>query len=130
MKEKKLNTLKHLLQEENILNSFFVNRKMNKSELSQIVNSMGMSMSDMNSDDLDSIVSNLSEIELACGEVPGTKNSSSKSLNQFKQNYSKLQYLMSLSLCVVDLLMSEDLTNEERIFILNKCTMEIKNQGK
>lgn len=120
--------LSHLLQDHKILKSFDVNRKVTKQELTKIAKSMGIDIDKVELDELHSIVATISHIEYSCGEVPGTKKSSSRSLQQFQSNYDKLNRLLSLSICVSDLLKIEKLTTNEMIFILNKCIVDLQNE--
>jgi hypothetical protein len=77
-------------------------------------------------DDISSIIATISQIEYSCGDVPGTKNSSSRSLKQFKDNYQKLNKLITYAFCVMDLLDGENLSTNEKLFILNKCVVDIQ----
>jgi hypothetical protein len=133
MEDKNLNNLgelNHLIHDHGFLKSFNVNRRVTQSEINKIARSMGMDSDKMNFEDINSIISTLSHIEYSCGEVPGTKNSSSKSLQQFKINYQKLNKLITYAFCVIDLLEGEHLTTNEKLFILNKCVVDIQKQSR
>lgn len=122
--------LKHLINEHGILKSFNVNRRVNKQEINRIAQAMGMDIEKIDFDEIHSIISTISSIEYSCGEVPGTENSNSRSVEQYKKNYKKLNKLMSYSVCVLDLLNGEQLSLNEKIFIINKCLVDLQSKNK
>lgn len=121
--------MEHLLQTHGILKAFNVNRKVTKHELAELATSMGIEVDDISMDELSPLIQMLSEIELIHGEIPGTPNSSSKSLQQLRQNYQSLFRLVALSSCVCDLLDGEQLSQPEKLFVLNKCIVDIQQHS-
>lgn len=124
----KLPDLRHLIYDHGILKSFNVNRRVTKTEITKIARSMGMDLNNIDQDEIQSVIATISNIEYSCGEVPGTMNSSSRSLDQYKKNYKKLTTLVTYSLMVQDLLKSENLDTSECIFILNKCIADLQSE--
>lgn len=118
--------LNHLIHEHGILKSFNVNRRVTKSEINRIAHAMGMDVDKVDFEEINSIISTISSIEYSCGEVPGTKNSSSLSVEQFKKNYKKLHKLIGYSVCVLDLLDDDNLKLNEKIFVINKCLVDLQ----